>query len=198
MNTHPAASLKLLLVDQSEQRRRILERILRDHGYDQLFVTCGLEDLFSLVTSVRPDVVLIELESPSRDTLEQLHAIQLNQPTPVVMFSQDPDAQTVQSAVDSGVCAYLLEEADRNTVKPAIALAMATFNAYRRLRDEADRYRQRMDSRGEIDVAAKLLMQHQGIAESEAHRAIRKEAMDRNLKLRVVASEIILRHRTGF
>ena len=187
-----------MLVDQSAERRQILEKILREKGYQNLFVTSGLTDLFSLVASIQPDVVLIELESPSRDTLEQVHAIQRCQPTPVVMFAQDPNAQTVQSAVDSGVCAYLVDEADRDSVKPAIALAMATFNAYRRLRKEADRYRSHMDSRCEIDEAAKLLMQYESLQEHEAHRAIRKEAMDRNQKLRAVASEVILRYRTGF
>lgn len=187
-----------MLVDQSAERRKILEKILRDYGYKNLFATCGLEDLYSLVASIQPDVVLIELESPSRDTLEQLHAIQRNQPTPVVMFAHDPNTQTLNAAVDSGVCAYMLDEADRDSVKPAIDLAMATFNAYRRLRNEADRYRKRLDSRGEIDEAAKLLMQHESLSEREAHRAIRKEAMDRNMKLRIVASEIIFRYRTGF
>ena len=97
------SELKLMLVDQSAERRAILEKILRDNGFMNVFSSNGLSSVFELVASIKPDVVLIELESPSRDTLEQVRAIRQRQPTPVVMFAQDQDAQTVHSAVESGV-----------------------------------------------------------------------------------------------
>lgn len=187
--------LKLMLVDQSAERRAILEKILRDNGYVHVFSTCGLEDLYSLVTTIVPDVVLIELDSPNRDTLEQLRAIRKHQPTPVVMFAQDQDAQTVHAAVDSGVCAYMVDSVDRGTVKPAIALAMATFDAYRRLRSEADMYRTQLDTRKQIDQAKAILMRQKGLTEEEAHRWLRKIAMDQNRKLHLVARDILLQAR---
>ena len=142
-----------MLVDQSAPRRAILEKILRESGYVNVFATAGLCDVFSLVDDVAPDVVLIELESPNRDTLEQLRAIREQRPTPVVMFAQDQDAQTVHAAVESGVCAYMVDSVDLNTVKPAIALAMATFNAYRRVRAEADGYRKELANQKRLDLA---------------------------------------------
>ena len=184
-----------MLVDQSAHRREILEKILRDNGYRNVFSTCGLEDLFSLVDSIQPDVVLIELESPNRDTLEQVRAIRNRRPTPVVMFAQDQSAQTVHAAVDSGVCAYMVDSVDRRTVKPAIDLAMATFNAYRRLRLEADKYRTQLDSHKQIEQAKVLLMQAQNLNEREAHRTLRKLAMDRNQKLPSLAADIIQQYR---
>lgn len=189
--------LKLMLVDQSAERRAILEKILRDNGYVNVFSTCGLEDLYSLVTTIVPDVVLIELESPNRDTLEQLRAIRKHQPTPVVMFAQDQDAQTVHAAVDSGVCAYMVDSVDRGTVKPAIALAMATFDAYRRLRIEADKYRTQLDTRKQIDQAKAILMRQKNLTEDEAHRWLRKLAMDQNRRLHLVAQDILLQNRTS-
>ena len=187
----PTQSMKLMLVDQSATRRAILEKILRDHGYVNVFSTCGLDDLFSLVETVKPDAVLIELDSPRRDTLEQLREIRQHRPTPVVMFAQDQDAQTVHAAVDSGVCAYLVDSVDRGKVKPAIALAMATFDAYRRLRNEAEGYRNQLDSRKQIDRAKSLLMRDRGLGEEEAHRTLRKIAMDSNRKLPDVAMDVI-------
>ncbi|QDV44913.1 putative transcriptional regulatory protein pdtaR [Stieleria neptunia] len=187
----PPPTLKLMLVDQSSQRRAILEKILRDNGYTNVFSTSGLDDLFALVATVKPDVVLIELDSPKRDTLEQLREIRQRQPTPVVMFAQDQDAQTVHAAVDSGVCAYMVDSVDRVKVKPAIDLAMATFAAYRRLRNEADKYRTQLDSRKEIDLAKSLLMRHERLGEAEAHRMLRKMAMDSNRKLHRVALDVI-------
>jgi len=186
---------KLMLVDQSSQRREILEKILRDNGYVNVFSTCGLDDLYTLVTTVCPDVVLIELDSPSRDTLEQLRAIRDRQPTPVVMFAQDQDAQTVHAAVDSGVCAYMVDSVDRGTVKPAIALAMATFDAYRRLRNEADKYRNQLDSRKQVDQAKAILMRTRNLTEEEAFRTLRKIAMDQNRKLNLVAGDLISEYR---
>lgn len=184
-----------MLVDQSAQRRVILEKILRDNGYVNVFATAGLNNVFELVTRIEPDVVLIELESPSRDTLEQLRAIRKRRPTPVVMFAQDQDTQTVHAAVESGVCAYMTECVERHSVRPAIALAMATFDAYRRVQQEADRYRRELDSRKLVDHARGLLMKHRKIGEQEAYRTLRKIAMDTNTKLPVVAQRIIERYR---
>lgn len=180
-----------MLVDQSTHRREILEKILQDHGYANIFVTCGLDDLYSLVTMVSPDVVLIELESPSRDTLEQLRAIRKAQPTPVVMFAQDQDVQTVHAAVDSGVCAYMCDRVDRGSVQPAIALAMATFAAYRKVRKEADGYRLELDWRKQLDHAKSILIREHQISEEEAHRMLRKIAMDENRKLRHVVEDLV-------
>ena len=149
-----------------------------------------------MVTQVGPDVVLIELESPNRDTLEQLKAIRRKQPTPVVMFASDHDVQTVRAAVDSGVCAYLCDHVDPSAVQPAIALAMATFDAYRKVRKEADKYRMELDTRKRIDRAKALLVESNEISEAEAHRTLRKMAMDQNLKLSVVADQVILKYRS--
>lgn len=187
----PSSTLKLMLVDQSAPRRAILEKILRDSGYVNVFATSGLSDVFALVDSVAPDVVLIELDSPNRDTLEQLHAIRERRPTPVVMFAQDQDAQTVHAAVESGVCAYMVDSVDLSTVKPAITLAMATFNAYRRVRAEADGYRKELGTQKRLDRAKTLLMEHRQLSESEAYRTMRKMAMDENLKLSKIAERII-------
>lgn len=184
-----------MLVDQSAPRREILEKILRDNGYRNIFSTSGLSNVFELVTQFEPDVVLIELESPNRDTLEQLRAIRRQRPTPVVMFAQDHDADTVQAAVDSGVCAYLGDTIDRKTVQPAIALAQATFAAYRRLQAKADGYRRELDSHKTLEMAKQLLMKHRSLSEPEAHRTLRKMAMDQNLKLAVVAESVILTYK---
>lgn len=182
-----------MLVDQSAPRRAILEKILRDCGYTNVFATPGLSDVFSLVDQIAPDVVLIELDSPNRDTLEQLRAIRDQRPTAVVMFAQDQDAQTVHSAVESGVCAYLVDSVDRSTVKPAIALAMATFNAFRRVQAEAEGYRKKLSTQKRLDRAKSLLMQDQSLSESEAYRTMRKMAMDENEKLGLIAERIISR-----
>lgn len=185
------ATLKLMLVDQSTRRREILEKILRDNGYLNVFSTSGLHDVFELVTRIQPDVVLIELDSPNRDTLEQVRRIRDRQPTPVLMFAQDQDAQTVHAAVQSGVCAYMVDGVDRGSIRPAISLAMATFEAYRKVRVEADGYRRELNSRKRIDQAKAILMRQKGISEDEAYRTLRKRAMDENQKLLLVADAII-------
>ena len=191
------SELRLMLVDQSTQRRDILEKVLRENGYANVFATSGLSDVYELVLQVKPDVVLIELDSPSRDTLEQLRAIRSKQPTPVLMFAQDQDAQTVNAAVESGVCAYMVDGFDSDSIGPAIALAMATFNAYRRLRLEADGYRRELDSRRLVDQAKALLVKNEGLSEQDAYRCLRKMAMDQNRKLGLIAKNVISKYRNG-
>ena len=114
--------------------------------------------LVQSVASDKPDVVLIDVESPSRDTLEQLSLLRDRHPTPVLMIAQDPKAQSIQAAVKSGVCAYSVDSISADKVRPAIEVAMATFATFRSLRGQLEKAREDLSQHKRIDRAKYLLM----------------------------------------
>ena len=144
-----------------------------------------------MVRATKPDVVLIDVESPSRDTLEQLRLIRDQAPTPVLMLAQDPQAQSIQDSVASGVCAYSVGSLSTDRVKPAIEVAMATFGSFKKLRDQLAEAREQLSEQKRIDRAKCILIQQKGLSEEEAHKALRKLAMDRKRKLVDVADDLI-------
>jgi len=184
-------SIRFLVIDQSESRSRLLQEELKACGHECIFAVHGAGNLLEKVAEIQPDVILIEVESPQRDTLEQLSTIRDRDPLPVVMFSQDPEAQTIQAAVSSGVCAYVVDGINRAQVRPAIDTAMATFSAYEALRDQVKQARTELSEHKRVDRAKAILMNERGLTEEEAHKAIRKLAMDRKRKLQDIADDII-------
>ena len=91
--------IRVMLVDARSERRDVLGSTLGAEGIDIVACVPPDEDLLGAVSRIAPDVVLIDVDSPSRDTLESLRSVQASQPRPMVMFTQDDDGATIRRAV---------------------------------------------------------------------------------------------------
>jgi len=183
--------ISILVVDESEPRLQLLMAALKKAGYGRVHALQNPTILHQFVRETKPDVVLIEVESPSRDTLEQLKLIRDQDPTPVLMVAQDPKAQSIQDAVASGVCAYSVGDVSTDRVKPAIEVAMATFASFKALRDQLWQAREKLSQQKRIDRAKCILIEQKGLSEDQAYKALRKLAMDRKRRLVDVADDLI-------
>jgi len=84
----------------------------------------GLEAL-SLITSARPDVVLLDLRLPDLDGIEVCRRIKNTAPSPAVLFlTSYADDQTILAAIEAGADGYLLKEVSGQDF-PALILAAA-------------------------------------------------------------------------
>ena len=183
--------LTVMLVDDTPSRAALLEQALTDHGYE---VICRLQSAAGLVRYVdeyRPDVVIMDIESPDRDMLEHMSAINVHNPLPIIMFAGDENSRMIERAVRAGVSAYVVGGIDTGRVKPIVDVAIARFREYQALREELDKTRSKLADRKLIDKAKGLLMSHKGISENEAYALLRKKAMQRNTRLVDVARNII-------
>lgn len=185
------SDISILLVDESESRLDFLTSTLFESGYENIATFQGTDGLLEQVREVRPNVVLINVDSPRRDTFEQLCSIRDRSPIPVVLFTQDPEAQSIQDAVSSGVCAYVVDGISKDRVRPAIEVAMATFRQFEALRSEVRDAKQSLADHRRIERAKSVLMNQRGISEAEARQCLQKLSMDRKRKLRDVADDVI-------
>ncbi|MEM9365707.1 MAG: ANTAR domain-containing protein [Planctomycetota bacterium] len=181
----------ILAVDESFDRLRLLNASLQAAGFTRIHLLNETTDLVEKVVALRPDVILMEVDSPSRDVLEQLNRVQHRHPTAVLMVSQDPKAQSIQAAVASGVCAYSVDGTSAEKVRPAIEVAMATFESFKKLRGELAQAKTELNQHKRIDRAKHILIEQKGMTEEQAYKALRKLSMDRKRKLIDVADDII-------
>ena len=79
------------------------------------------EDLHAAVLRHMPDVVLIDLDSPCRDTMESLRNLQASQLRPMVMFTQDDEGESMRRAVEAGVSAYVVDGVERR-IRPSTTI----------------------------------------------------------------------------
>ncbi len=185
------SGLRVLLIDRSPGRAAILEQALKDAGCVVAAKLTEVVDLYNEVERIEPDVIIIDLESPDRDTLEQMREISRDRPKPVVMFADDDDSDTIAQAIKAGVSAYVVDGLAGKRVKPLMEVAIARFREYQALRTELEQAKSSLAERKVVDKAKGLLMQRRGMSEDEAYKALRKMAMDSNKRIAEVAENIL-------
>ena len=140
---HRDSMLKIAIVDESPIRAAILEDGLREAGFVQVERIAETRNLLARVYALDPDVILIDLESPSRDMLEQMFQMSRVVKRPVAMFVDQSDSASIQAAVDAGVSAYIVDGLKKERVTSILDLCISRFNAFSRLQGELDRAKDR-------------------------------------------------------
>jgi response regulator NasT len=185
------ASLKIVIVDENPIRAAILEEGLREAGHVQVVRIEDTTRLLARVYAIDPDVILIDLENPSRDVLEQMFQVSRAVKRPVAMFVDQSDKASIEAAVDAGVSAYIVGSLRKDRVKNILDLCISRFNAFARLQDELDRTKSALEERKVIDRAKGILMNAKNLSEDAAYALLRKTAMNENKKIAEVAQSVI-------
>ncbi|MDR5856672.1 ANTAR domain-containing protein [Caballeronia sp. LZ062] len=183
--------LRVLLVTDTDKPIGDLRDQLARMGYEMLAEVAAPAKLHAAVESQKPDVVIIDTESPSRDTLEQLAVMNQAAPRPVLMFSNDADQQFIRAAVGAGVTAYSVEGLAPERLAPIIDVALARFAHEARLRLRLEQVENELAERKVIDRAKRLLMERRGMSENDAYATLRKRAMDQGMKVAEIARQLV-------
>jgi response regulator NasT len=184
-------SVRVLIIDQSPERAVILQQALSDASYEVVACLTTSVDLTQRVAQFEPDVIIIDIESPDRDTIENLRHITRENPKPIVMFAERGNSEMIQTAVQSGVSAYIVDGLGKNRVKPILDVAIARFREFQALRNELAEVKNKLADRKVIDKAKGLLIDKYDMTEEEAYASLRKMAMNRNQRIAESARNII-------
>ena len=183
--------LRILLVTDTEKPIGELREALARLGYEMLPEAAAPHALPKVVERERPDVVIIDTESPSRDTLEHLAVMNETAPRPVLMFSHDANQSLIRSAVDAGVTAYMAEGLTPDKLAPILEVALARFAHEEKLRQRLVKAEAELEDRKTIDRAKRLLMERGKLSEHDAYATLRKRAMDAGVRLADIARRVI-------
>ena len=145
--------LRVLVIDESRTRAAEICAGLALAGHQVAAVLPSAIDLVKQVEATRPDIILIETDSPTRDTLEHLSVLDRANPRPIVMFTQDADSQAIREAVQAGVSAYVVDGLDVSRIKPVIDVAVAQFESHQALRNELAESNRKLSERKTVDRA---------------------------------------------
>lgn len=186
----PAAEpLRVLLVDEDPARLQQLMEALRDASCEVAGTARPDEDLVRCVRDVQPDVIIIDMESPRRDTLESMHV--LARERPIIMFVDSSDNQATQTAIRAGVTAYIIDGLNPKRVKPILDVAIARFQEHHALRQELAKTKASLEDRKVIERAKGVLMKERCLGEDAAYHVLRKQAMEQNKRLVDVAQTLL-------
>ena len=125
--------LRIAVIDKNPLRAAVLEEGLRAAGHMSVVRIDDTVDLLDRIHAIDPDVILIDLESPSRDVLEQMFKVSRSVARPVAMFVDQSDAAMIDAAIDAGVSAYIVDGLRKERVKPILDMTISRFNAFAKL-----------------------------------------------------------------
>jgi response regulator NasT len=185
------SSFKIVIVDESPIRAAILKEGLRDAGFASVEHISEMHNLLARIYRIDPDVILIDLENPSRDVLEQMFQVSRAVRRPIAMFVDQSDAASIQASVDAGVSAYIVDGLKKERIKPILDLCIFRFNAFSKLQGELERAKSALEDRKVIDRAKGILMKLKGLTEDEAYVLLRSTAMREKKKIGEIAQSIL-------
>ena len=183
--------MKIVIVDESPVRSAILEEGLRLAGFTRIERIGEMHNLLRRIYEIDPEVILIDLENPSRDTLEQMFQMSRIVRRPIAMFVDQSDAASIEASVEAGVSAYIVDGLKKERIKSILDLCVSRFNAFSKLQDELARAKSDLEGRKDIDRAKGLLMQAKNLSEDEAYKLMRGAAMREKKKIVDIARAIV-------
>ena len=187
----PESTLNILVIDENPERAAIVERGLNEAGYLRASIIHNTADLISRIDALRPDVVIIDLGNPDRDTLEEMFQVSRAVRRPIAMFVDQSDSAMIREAIEAGVSAYVVDGLKEARIRPLIETAITRFQAFDQIRRERDEAQAKLADRKIIEKAKGLLMKNKGISEEEAYATMRSTAMKQNRRLIDIAHVVI-------
>jgi response regulator NasT len=185
------ADLSILIIDENRIRASIIEDGLREAGHTRVAVLHDVNQVARTIQTSDPDVIVIDLENPQRDTLEHFFSLSKAVQRPIAMFVDRSDGAMIEKSVEAGVSAYVVDGLRKERVKPILDMAISRFNAFAKLRQELAQVRSELEDRKLIDRAKGIMMKTRGISEADAYALLRTTAMNQNRKLVEIAQSLI-------
>ncbi len=188
---HMIQNLRILVVEPNPERVREIVDALSEAGWSDVKALAQISALDRTVKDFAPDIVLIDLANPDRDTLEHISYATETTKRAVALFVDQTDDDLTQAALNAGVSAYVVDGLKMERIKAVLQTAIARFKIMRQMQSELDAAKQALEDRKTIDRAKGILMRQRGMSEDDAYNLLRKTAMGQNKKVIDVAQALV-------
>jgi response regulator NasT len=188
---------RVIIADDESLIRMDLREMLTNQGYLVVGEVGDGRSAVNLARELRPDIVIMDIKMPDMDGIEAAKLMTEERIAPVLLLSAYSLQDLVQRARQAGVAGYLVKPFRESDLPPAIEVALARFSEFRAMEREVDTLQDALETRKAVDRAKGILMDTQGLSETEAFRKIQKMSMNNRKPMRAVAEAIILAHQVS-
>lgn len=150
----------------------------------------GMEAV-TLVRTLKPQLLLLDLHMPVLDGMEALKHITGLKTTAVVMMTGDGDPAKAQEAMAIGASGYIRKPLDLSQLVPALETAWHSFRNSASLTLEVLRLSETLETRKLLDQAKGILIEQQKMTEEQAHKTLQKMSQDQAISLKEVCRSLI-------
>ncbi|WP_284242652.1 ANTAR domain-containing response regulator [Thalassotalea insulae] len=183
--------LNVLLVQNGQDKSTRYIKAFTGSCYQLAEVTQADEFNLTMVQQLSPDIIIVDVASPTSMILSELSILALNMPKPVVMFADDQNDSIINALVKAGVSAFIAGEFNPNRLFSILNVAAARFTEYQKLKRELQTTKEKLNHQKTVEQAKLWLMENKNYSENEAYHCLRKIAMDNSQKVEDVAKNIL-------
>lgn len=184
-------SFRVLIAEDEYLNLMGLKSSVENLGHKVIGEASDGKEAIKLALELKPDLILMDINMPIIDGIEAIKEINKEIVLPVIIISGYHDRELISKAREAGVFAYLIKPVREKDLQAAIEICLARFNQYKDLEKEYNSIKERLEARKYIERAKGILMERNGLKESEAMKALQKKSRDSNRKIVDIAREII-------
>lgn len=185
---------RVIIADDESLIRMDLREMLTNLGYLVVGEAGDGRSAVNLARELKPDIVIMDIKMPDMDGIEAAQVLTEERVAPVLLLSAYSQQELVQRASQAGVAGYLVKPFREGDLTPAIEVVLTRFSEFRTLEREIGNLSEALETRKLVDRAKGILMDTQGLNETEAFRRIQKMSMNNRKPMKAVAEAIILAH----
>lgn len=185
---------RVVIADDESIIRLDLGEMLVSLGYEVVGEGSDGVIAVELAQKLRPDLVIMDIKMPGMDGIAAAHELTRSRIAPVLLLTAHSEQHLVERAKEAGVVAYLVKPFREAELLPSIEIALARFSEFQTLEKEVNTLKEAIETRKVVEQAKGILMEGQGLKESEAFHRIRKASMDTRKSMREIAEAILLTH----
>lgn len=184
--------IRVVIADDDVITRLDIREALEFQGYEVVGEAADGIDAVELCTSLKPDVVLLDVKMPVMDGLTAAKLITSKQDDiAVIMLTAYNDKQFVDKAGEFGALGYLVKPVDEKSLTPTIEIAVKRLKEFKKLKTAVADQERKLEERKIIEKAKGILIQNNSISEDEAYKYLRTISMNKRKTIVEVAKIII-------
>ena len=188
--------LRVLIADDDGVTLMTLRKVLTDFGHEIVGEAGDGEQAVVLAAAQTPDLCILDIRMPKMEGIAAAKQIQAHRPTAIIMLSAHTEPGLGSEAAAVGAHGYIVKPFTPNQLKPAIELALTTFEKSQQLEAQLLKATEAVEQRKLVERAKGILMRQSGLDEESAYLHLQKTARTGNRKLIDVAKALILADQT--
>lgn len=182
--------LKILAVAPAQPDAPTLVTDLESNGL-QVCARCTCAGMVREAVRHAPDMVIVWDPHPGEELFEATRLLESAAPAPVLVFTSDVRAETMETAIASGIDGWVVNGYAAGRLRPLIQFTSARHRQMRQMREELGDLKRRLEERKLVDRAKGILMSARQISEDEAFRLLRSASMHAKLRIGQVSQQVI-------
>lgn len=120
-------NIGVLIVDDDPLVGEMIQGIVEDIGYRVVGRALNGQDGIELTTSLKPDVVIMDINMPGLNGIEASQQIGECCAAPIVVLTAYENQELISQITEAGAGAYLVKPPHRGELERAITVAIARF-----------------------------------------------------------------------